>query len=237
MTDYSITIHAEDAADLQSKVRSLNALLNPNAPASLAVVNGPAEVSGTTASIHTESGADVVAPTPQGKAKLTADDLIAGMSLKPTKSSGLGDGSSVSPDDYVTHGGQVWFVAQTYRGSLVAVNEAGDADVLKTEDCAAAAQPGETKPRAGTAAALIDKEEEHRDAAAGVDAATANALRERATDLVSSEIISVDAVFKKLGELGAQNMETLTNANAKKFGEWLDAATAPAPEKDKAFGF
>lgn len=174
---------------------------------------------------------------------LTLEQLKAGMTLKPTASSSLADGTRISVGDYVMHGGEQWAVEATYRGTIIAMNEDGKLDVLKTEDCTAVA--GEPAAGAPLQAAAVSVQtaaaqvaEAAQPAASGpVDSALASKLREEATVLVSSEKLTVQQVFEKLGSFGVSQIDGLSAQNAKLFGEWLSAVAAPAPAADKALGF
>lgn len=180
----------------------------------------------------------------------TAAQLIAGMTLKPTESSTLGDGTKASPGSYVTFNGEDWHVEATYRGTIVAINEAGKADVIKTSDCKASARVAgaPAAPRAGTAAALLPNETQqaqtqtqHTHSAnvpnEPISNAMAASLRETATAKVSAGKIGVEAVFEKLSSFGASIIDELSSHNATLFQQWLEVAGEEPPATDGKFGF
>jgi hypothetical protein len=187
---------------------------------------------------------DEVAAQAQTKVGLTVDELKAGMTLKPTATSSLNDGSKVAIGDYVMVGANKKLIEATYRGTLIVVDEDGAADVVKTEDCAAV--PAEARgPRLGTAAALLG--EQHPAAAAPaeapasadtdpVSAEVAAQLRERATTLIVSEKASVEEVMGEIARVhpGANVIEQMTGAEAATFRQWLEAKEQG---KNPAFGF
>lgn len=170
--------------------------------------------------------------------RLTVEQLKAGMTLKPTATSSLPDGTRISVGDEVIHGGESWVIEATYRGSIIAMSEDGRVDVLKTEDCKAA--PVEPAGRVNETPKTEHVASNVSTSAASnekVSPARASVIRERATELVSKEVISVGQVFDKLGTFAATQIDMLSAADAEKFAEWLEAASKPTPAPDKALGF
>jgi hypothetical protein len=170
--------------------------------------------------------------------RLTVDQLKAGMTLKPTATSSLPDGTRISVGDEVIHGGESWVIEATYRGSIIAMNEDGRVDVLKTEDCKAApSEPtghvSET-PKTEHVASNVSTPSTSNEK---VSAQVASTLRERATELVSKETVSVSQVFDKLNSFGVQQIDGLSAGDAELFRQWLEACAAPVPAADKALGF
>lgn len=231
----TLTIEAQDADELMLKLRGF-----------IRVDAGSAEVIPLKAAAAPMEAAEQATPVPADevnpKPTLTVDDLKAGMTLKETASTTLGDGSRAAPGDNVMHGGEEWVIYATYRGRLVAATEDNRADVLMAEKCTAVPDGDQppAKPRPGTAAALTQPDPNQRPAdqaraigaadSTPIDPAFAAKLREEATEAVSGEKVSVDAVFGKLTELGGvSSIDQLTAANAQIFSEWLTAATKPKP--------
>lgn len=221
-----LTFEAEDMQSLMADVRSFlsasSAEVIPlNTAAAPAVASGPRLVTET--------------------AILTAEQIIAGVTLKPTDSSSIAGDARVKKGEYVRFGNEEWLVEQTYRGKLVISNEDGKADLVNATDCHAVTQEPPAGPRAGTAAALLPAETVqtvqtvHSQAAVPVDTTSAgidpnakitvemaNKLRDMATKLVSDEKISAAQVFEKLASFrGANNFDKLTMGEAMIAEEWL----------------
>lgn len=229
-----ITVEAESVTELREVLAHLMGASAPRVdlahnpipltPAAQAVADAPA-------------GFNLPVPAEQTtpSSRLTVDQLKAGMTLKPTATSSLPDGTRISVGDEVIHGGESWVIEATYRGSIIAMNEDGRVDVLKTEDCKAApAEPtghvNET-PKTEHVASNVSTSNEK------VSAQVASTLRERATELVSKETVSVSQVFDKLNSFGVQQIDGLSAGDAELFRQWLEACAAPTPAADKALGF
>lgn len=234
----TLTIEAQDADELMMKLRGF-----------IRVDSGSAEVIPLKAAAAPMEEAAKATPVPADevnpKPVLTVDELKAGMTLKETATTALGDGTRAAAGDNILHGGEEWHVYATYRGRLIAMTEDNRADVLSAEDCSAVPDAEPAKPRPGTAAALAQPDPNQRPAdqaraigaadSTPIDPAFAAELREAATEAVSAELVSVDAVFGKLTELGGvSSIDQLTAANAQVFSEWLTAATKP---KSAGMGF
>ena len=233
----TLTVEAHDADELMMKLRGLVRETNGNAN----VIPLKASAAPMEAAAQAEpAAASDVNPKPS----VTVDDLKAGMTLKETASTTLGDGSRAAPGDNVLHGGEEWAIYATYRGRVIAATEDNRADVLMAENCSAVPDGDQTPaaPRPGTAAALLNQPDPNQKPieqaqAIGapvkdgpIEPAKAAALRERATEAVSNEQVSVDAVFGKLTELGGvSSIDQLTAANAAVFETWLDGAIKPKP--------
>lgn len=242
----TLTFTAGSSEELLEQLHSFAASCGPRdttfKPASTEVMSGDGFAQSSGRRPLEPVSASEVNPKPS----LSVDDLRAGMTLKETASSSLPDGTRISSGDYVIFNDEEWCVYHTYRGRIIAGTEDSRFDVLSTEDCTAVPQEDQTppKPRPGTAAAHAQPDPQQRPAdqaraigapeASGdapVDPAYAAKLRDRATAAVSSEQVSVDAVYAKLGELGsASTIDALTADNAKQFDDWLTSATAPKPK-------
>jgi hypothetical protein len=196
--------------------------------------------------VATQAAVAQGAATTNTPSRMTVEDLKAGMTLKETQTATLGDGTRAAPGDNVMFKGEEWVVYHTYRGRLIAATEDNKADILPAEECTAvvAGDTTPSKPRPGTAGALLSQPDPNQRPAdqakaigaptdGPIDPAFAAKLRDDATDAVSSEKVSVDAVFAKLNELGgASSIDQLTQNTAKAFADWLFAQTQP-----KAMGF
>ena len=234
----TLTIEAHDADELMMKLRGL--MRGTNGDANVVALPSRSHPAAYTAD---QANPPVEAADVNPKPAVTVDELKAGMTLKETASTTLGDGSRAAPGDNVMHGGEEWVIYATYRGRLVAATEDNRADVLMAENCTAVPDGDQTPaaPRPGTAAAHAqpDPNQKPIDQAHAIGApvkdgpiepAKAAELRERATEAVSNEQVSVDAVFGKLTELGgASSIDQLTAANAVIFEQWLTAAIKPKP--------
>ena len=232
----TLTVEAHDADELMMKLRGL--VRETNGSANVIPLKASAAPVEATTQVEPVAASDV-----NPKPSVTVDDLKAGMTLKETASTTLGDGSRAAPGDNVMHGGEEWVIYATYRGRLIAATEDNRADVLMAENCTAVPDGDQTPaaPRPGTAAAHAQPdpnqkpiEQAHAIGApvkdGPIDPATAAALRERATEAVSNEQVSVDAVFGKLTELGGvSSIDQLTAANAAVFEQWLNGAIKPKP--------
>ena len=179
------------------------------------------------------------------KVEMGVEELIAGMTLKPTATSALGDGTRVSNGDYLMHAGEEWIVYQTYRGSVVAAKEDNTADVLKTENCTAPSArtqesaepaPAPASPRPGTAAALIPAE--NSPATTGpCPADEVKRITEWLTERVSDASLSVEDVFGTLKSYGVSKVAELSPADAVAFEAEMQkklGGETPAPAQ---FGF
>ena len=187
------------------------------------------------------------------KVAMTVDQLIAGMTLKPTATSALGDGTRVSAGDHLMHGGEEWIVYQTYRGSVVAAKEDNTADVLKTENCTAASARTQASadpapepapaPRPGTAAALIPPAEpapepEPAPAPTGpLRADEAQRLTEWLTEQVANGSLSVETVFDTFKEYGCSKVADLSAAKAAAFEASIKTKLEGASPAPSRFGF
>lgn len=184
-------------------------------------------------------------PTDQANVKTgpTVQELIAGVTLKPTETSTLGDGTKISVGGYLSHGGEDWHVEATYRGTVVAINEEGRADMIKTSDCVKSARADGTPPapRAGTAAALLPETQQQPAQTPvpnePISDSEANRLRELATSKVSNGLVEVNDVFGKLQEFNVTTINELSAANGVLFDDWLTKAGEEPPAADPKFGF
>lgn len=236
----SLTIDVDDVDELAMTLRGL--LREINGGGSNVVALPEARVKAAAEEAAGVQGATTLNPP----SRMTVEDLRAGMTLKETQTATLGDGSRAAPGDNVMFNGEEWVVYHTYRGRLIAATEDNKADILPAENCTAVVTEDTTpsKPRPGTAGALLgqpDPNQRPADQAKAIGAPTdgpiepafAAKLRDDATDAVSSEKVSVDAVFAKLNELGgASSIDQLTQSNGKVFADWLVAQTQP-----KTMGF
>lgn len=224
-----LTIEAEDADELMMKLRGFFRAANGDANVvPLAVATQAAEKAAV------EHGAAPSALNP--KPTMTVDDLRAGMTLKETQSTGIGGGVRAAPGDNVMFGGEEWHVYHTFRGKIIAMNEANVADILPAEECMPVAGEEPAKPRPGTAAALVDKPDPNQKPAgeakaigsapvaqdARISPEEASRIRDEATHHVSAGTLDVEAVFQKLNDLaGVGNIDELTAAQARQFEAWV----------------
>lgn len=225
-----ITIEATSVDELRGLLAQLLGSTAPTAPVSDPIPLTPA------AQVVAEAAKPEPVPTEQTTpgSRLTVEQLKAGMTLKPTATSSLPDGTRISVGDYVIHGGEQWAIEATYRGSIIAMNEDGRVDVLKTDDCKAVPVGEVDRAAQPTVSAAAEPTSASTEKVSAQRAAT---IRERATELVSKEVISVGQVFDKLGTFAATQIDMLTAADAEKFAQWLEAVATPAPPADKALGF
>jgi hypothetical protein len=240
-----LTFEADDADDLMLQLRGF--LREQTAPANVVPLKA------ATALAETADVTQGAAPEALNrKSGPTVDELKAGMRLKETATASIADGHRVAPGDYVMYNGEAWHVCVTYRGTIIALNEEGKADVLQAAECQPAPsdeQPEPARLRPGTAGALLaqpDPQQKPVEQAHAIGAPTAAPtegpidpkvaadLRDRATDAVATEKVTVEAVFGKLQELGkVSQIDMLTAAQGAQFDAWLSAATSGNPK----FGF
>jgi hypothetical protein len=240
-----ITIDTEkDSADLVSEILSA---LQPDSVERAAAAGyeyHPGRLAVVTIDPSKPSLDDAQPAEAAPKGGLTVEELKAGMTLKPTSTASLNDGSRVAVGDYVMIDDEKALIEATYRGTLIVTREDGTADVVKTEDCAAVA-PEARGPRPGTAAALLG--DQHPAAAKPAEAVspaaddavspeTAADLRERATNLIVGEKASVDEVMTEMNRVrpGCKVIEDMTAKQAADFGNWVKAKEEG---KNPAFGF
>lgn len=234
-------IDGEDAAEIMMQLRALLSELSPRAE----VVPFTSRTAAP-ARDETEQ-APASAPEPSLAKGMTVVQLKAGMRLKETATTSVGGGERVAAGEYVTCDGDLWLVEATYRGSLIGVNESGQADLLKAEACT------KTEPRTEATTADASEASEASDdpaeapasaePAAPTPAATpsgeavtpdvANRLRDLATDKVSDGKLAVADVFKALQSYGVSNIDGLSAAQAVEFEKWLTADSAAGT----TFGF
>lgn len=242
----SLHIEADDMEEMASKLRGMTALFNPGRieQAPLRAVEGGAQAftAGTPVDTRNAVPASDVNPKPA----LGPDELAAGMTLKETQSTTLGDDSRVAPGGYVTFRGETWHVYKTYRGKIIAGTEDNRFDVLDTKDCTSSAESldpagttaadgavAEPEPaRAGTAAALIAPDGGNK-----IEPKRADELRSKATNHVQNSRIPAQAVFDKLKALsGGTSINDLSLAAADAFDSWLDNPTETT-QPTAQFGF
>lgn len=230
-----LTFEAEDHDELMGMLRGF--MREQSVGAETNVIPLKASAAYTAAEANPPVDRTEVNPKPT----LTVDELKAGMTLKETASTTLGDNTRVAAGDNVRFKDDEWHVYATYRGKLVVMNEANVADVVDAAHCTSVPGGEPSSLRPGTAGALLNQPDPNQRPADQAHAIGANPaqpqpitpaeaarLRNIATEAVASGKVEVDAVYAKLNEIGGvSQIDLLTTEGGAKFDTWIMAAQNP----------